>query len=327
MNQREPEIDAVTSIGKRWTRVFSSEDEKVSFVTLLRLHKTILADGDSAVHVGLSDVLCRLVEVALIRDPVLERLVLRWNALSVAAPDIVRKRTKELTGTQPDDATVTHLVNILGGSAAQHGRRVAPYEAYLPDLFARRASIHRRKELRCGCCGYHFTALDLNAARQSHAESAGLVLAREVISKRLTDPWKPLEIQVPQGDKLKSRRVTGLTIDHVVPEEGLGWSGAENLDLLCNFCNMGKLAYRWALEPVSMFGAGGFADYPSGRALNKMAQTIVVSALAYSGKRCQACGTDADDAELTVRPIPHTEDGMARGFAPWNLSVVCYSCS
>lgn len=327
MIPRHHDADALAAIGESDCSVFNINREKVEFSTLLRLYSIIHEDGDSPVHAALAEVICRLVEIGIIRDPKIQALGNRWAALSVQAPSIVKNRIQELTGTVPPDKTVAHIVNILGGSAAQHGRRVIPYEQYLPDLFARQALRHPRKELRCTVCGYHFTATDLNDQRKLHAENQQLVLAESAPIGRITDVWKPQIVQVAAGGgKTRPKPVTGLTIDHMVPEEGLGWAGSENLELLCEFCNVGKLAYRWALEPVSQFGAGGLSDYPPGRALNKMAQTTVVSALRYSGGHCQQCSAHRDDVELTVRPFPEYGEGAVRGLAPWNLNVLCYDC-
>lgn len=327
MTARKPELDAIAAIGSRRVFLFKEQNERVEIGTLLRLFSLVTSDGSSAAHGALGEVLCRLIEIALIRDPLLERLVQRWSSLSAQAPSIVKNRVKELTGVEPPDETVRHLVNILGGSATQHGRRVAVYEDFLPEIFQRHALQHPRKELRCACCGYHFTAIDLNPQRRLLAEDRELVLADVVAPSRITDTWKPATVQIPAGGgTFRPKPVTGLTIDHVVPEEGLGWAGADNLEILCAFCNTGKMAYRWALEPVSLFGAGGCADYPPGRPLNKLAQTTIVSALMYSGGTCAECGKTTQDVELTVRPVEPVHPEAARGFAPWNLKAVCYGC-
>lgn len=326
MTQKNHKLRALAAIGEPGSNFFDPENQKVDFETLFRLFEIIEADGKSPIHAALAEVICRIIEIGLIRDPTLELLVHRWTSLSAQAPDLIRKRIVELTGVEAPTRTIQHLVSILGGSAAQRGRRVVSYEAYLPDIFARHAQRHPRKELRCACCGYHFTKADLNPNRQLHAENEQLVLATSTIAVRTSDVWKPISIQIPSGGKITLRSVTGLTIDHIVPEEGLGWAGADNLEILCNFCNAGKLSYRWALEPISLFGAGGLADYPTGRPLNKLAQTTIVSALRYSGGKCARCATSIDDTELTVRPRDDHGSHSPRGLTPWNLRVLCYQC-
>ena len=115
-------------------------------------------------------------------------------------------------------------------------------------------------------------------------------------------------------------------MDHVIPEETLGWSEADNLEVLCMFCNSGKQAYRRPLEAISSFAVGALADTPHGRNFNQLKLQIVVAALRSQTSGCIACGRPKTEAELTVTPVLGMSDGSMHGFAPWNLKTLCYSC-
>src|SRR5262249_48412877 len=136
---------------------------------------------------------------------------------------------------------------------------------------------------------------------------------------RSNDPYKP--IQTGQEHSL-----TRLTIDHVVPEETLGWSEPDNLELLCEFCNAGKGAFWRPMEGISTFALGALSEVPRNRAFAKMKHQIIVAALRSHSDGCARCGANRRQAELTVRPVVRTGDNILHAFAPWNLDIICYSC-
>lgn len=300
--------------------------EAMSYAQLLDLSKVVEAHGSSSVHVAIRELLLRLLETSLLHDRSLQTLMRRWNALSGQAHDIVRDRLRELcTVATPPEEVVDYLVKLLGGTAARLGRRTSDYGQYLPSIFEQAAACHPRAELRCTSCGYHFRAEDLGAERRNLAKAAGLMFSREWRPERKEnrDPWKPLF--TPGRDSRKTF-YTQLTIDHIVPEEGLGSSEPDNLAVMCNFCNAGKMAYRRPLEPLSLFAAGGVSDFPPGREMNRLMHVIVVSSFSLYGGRCTVCGAQGGDGELTVRPSKRGGHEALAGLAPWNLSSLCYDC-
>src|SRR5262249_2306811 len=149
--------------------------------------------------------------------------------------------------------------------------------------------------------GYHFRAADLGDDRLETARSLGIQLAEFYHPRRQDDPFKPVVFG------RKEMPATRLTIDHTVPEEGLGSTAFDNLRLVCSFCNNGKLIFRRALEPVSTSVAGALCSYPEGREHNMLRQVNMVAQLRASSGRCSRCDNDIRNVELTVRQRPSAE--------------------
>jgi 5-methylcytosine-specific restriction endonuclease McrA len=300
----------------------------VSFKDILSLISCVADDGSSALHESLRSVLLRVLEVSILRDPRIQLLAERWSILGARAPKLLGERIAELTGSQPSEVVVRYMVSILGGSAMQRGRRSTDYSANLPDLFANARRTAPSGHLRCSICGYHFQRVDLSPERQNIALSEGLIFASKQRPERSfnRDPWKPLYVEMRRGRELRRKTLTGLTIDHIVPEEGLGWSSTDNLALTCKLCNQGKMSYRWALEPLSLFGAGGLSDFPSDRGFNFLRQAIVVSAYRFHERKCGLCNASVSHKEITVRPSIKAKPIASHSLAPWTLVTRCYDC-
>jgi hypothetical protein len=145
-----------------------------------------------------------------------------------------------------------------------------------------------------------------------------------VYTKDLTHPEDPLKPALAPGTRSVS--LTQLTIDHVIPVAGYGWTDLDNLRLLCQFCNGGKFSYRRALEPLSPSVAASLLGFPQNRPHSVLKQVVVASTIAAAGQRCSQCERKTQDVELTARLRP-TGQTRRFWFVPWNLDAKCYDCA
>lgn len=295
--------------------------EEVPLSVLASLDAAVRANGTTAVHGALHETLLRLGETHILSNTKIARLIDLWDGIVGTARERIKDHLTEMLGASPDDALVTHVFRCLSGSAAQRGRHSGEHMRFFDVVVERLggAAADTDKALRCECCGYHFRIRDVVQEKVRTVQEQGLVLERSLFPGRANDPYKP--IQRGGNDSL-----TRLSIDHVIPEETLGWSEADNLEILCAFCNFGKLAYRRPLEAISSFAVGALAEVPRNRSWSILKHQIVVAALRCQGGQCNQCARTRREVELTVRPTPRTSDGIMQGFAPWNLRTLCYVC-
>ena len=105
----------------------------------------------------------------------------------------------------------------------------------------------------------------------------------------------------------------------------LGWPDLDNLAIVCQFCNGGKLIYRAPLEPVSVAVAASLSAFLDADVHSLPRQIGVVAAIREADKKCGVCGLTTDRTELTVRP-PDEACAHKAWFVPWVLEVECYEC-
>ena len=282
----------------------------------------IRADGVTVVHSAVPEILLRLAETHLLCHPRMVRLVQVWDGIVGSAPEKIKDHLTELLGAAPSQELVTHFFRCLSGSASQRGRRRRGHVNHFGSVLRRireETSAEDLFPLRCECCGYHFRTQDLSDEKLQNVVDAGFTLDRSFFPGRSNDPYKPIK-------RSHDDYWTTLSIDHVIPEETLGWSESDNLEILCLLCNAGKLTYRRPLEALSVFAVGALADVPRGRRWNALKHHIIIAALRSQGGCCSQCGRHRQKAELTVRPIERGDDQSMHGFAPWNLQTICYVC-
>lgn len=301
-------------------RLFSLDPngQEVPLRAIAALDGAVDGSGNTALHCALRELLVRLAETHLLSHPRLVRLIEVWDGIIGTAKERVAGHLEAILGGPPSPELVDHIYRCLAGSAARRGRHRRDHEYYFEDVL-RRIATTARGELRCECCGYHFRAKDLSNERLRSALEAGLTVEKSLFPGRANDVLKPT-----QGFKQDS--LTRLSVDHIIPQETLGWSEADNLEILCAFCNFGKLAYRRPMELLSVFAVGALANVPRDRGWGGLKHQIVVSTLRAQGGVCCSCERTRLEAELTVRPSPREGDVYMRGFAPWNLRTLCYVC-
>ena len=188
----------------------------------------------------------RTVEMALLSDRELLNLARFWETRLGEAPRLVAERLEHLLGQPAPASLVKHALRCLGSPVCRAGRGRRLHERNARALIERCVNKHASRQLRCYICGYHFRRDDLESLRLSFAESVDAKFAAELHPRRQVDFLKPTRF----GEGRRS--ATTLTIDHVVPEYGMGSPDLENLAIVCQFCNGGKLIYRAPLEPVSV---------------------------------------------------------------------------
>jgi hypothetical protein len=295
------------------------QGEEVSLSMLASINDAIQSHGKSAVHNSLRETLLRLGETHILANSRMARLIDLWEGIVGSARQRIEGHLLQMLGAPPDPALVSYVFRCLSGSAARRGRGLGGHMHYFEDVLERLAAGVRGRPLRCECCGYHFRQKDLSTEKFRAVVEAGFLLERSLFPGRANDAYKPIQ----RGG---SQSLTLLQLDHVVPEETLGWADADNLEVLCAFCNQGKLAYRRPLEAISSFAVGALAEVPRGREFSTLKHQIVVSALRSQGGECSVCSRDQREVELTVRPVIRTSDNVLHGFAPWNLRTLCYAC-
>lgn len=257
-------------------------------------------------------VLLRTVETFLLADHAMLDIARYPEIYLGTADQVIHSRIVELLGVTPPVALVNHIRKCLTGHMARVGQKAAITDHQVAEVFRRVGTKHPRKELRCSICGYHFQTKDVGQSRRELAEDAGLVFATDFDPGRINDDMKPQEF-------------SRLEIDHVVPEEGLGWHGVDNFQVACQYCNNGRLIFRRGLEPISTMMAGALSAFPSTRSHRITRQVIVVSALRTSGFRCSLCSASTEDRELTAQ-LRNEAEPSRMWCVPWNLEVSCYRC-
>ncbi|NYT32058.1 HNH endonuclease [Rhizobium sp. WYCCWR 11128] len=313
-------IDLSTLIPQGPTDSLSPAGQHVALSHLVDINRALLAQGPSALHDSLRQVLLRLLETSILSHPRISKLIDVWEGIAGSANERIERHLTDILLGKPDESLVRHVFRCLSGSAAQRGRHSGSHAHYFEDVIGRLSTekLSQRPALRCECCGYHFRKKDMKGDRQAKILEAGFELEGSLFPGRSDDPYKPV-------DRGKGVTWTQLSIDHVVPEETLGWSDPDNLAVLCMFCNMGKVAYRRPLEGLSAFAVGALAETPRDRPWGVLKHQVIVAALASQGGTCRSCGQSKQQVELTVRPVV-PEGNYITGFLPWNLHSVCYVC-
>jgi hypothetical protein len=256
-----------------------------------------------AIRLALVNVIARLIEARLLGDEEL-REIARYPSVYLAdARDLVAERVTALgLKAVVSEEDVVYVSRLLTTGAPLQPERVS--DDLVSALF-RNVRLQGVAELRCAICGYHFREADLSESRRFLAEQFGLIYAADFLEGRVRDP-------------LKTTYKTALHVDHVVPRIGWGPTRVENLQVLCEFCNIGKLIYRRSLENVSGFAAFGVPPLDGVPPDGAIAQTVV-AALMQEKNGCVTCGATASQRELTV-------ERRREWFVPWTLEVRCYDC-
>jgi hypothetical protein len=278
----------------------------------------IFSTQSASVKTAFVHVLLRALETFILADHELLNLA-RYHQLFLGREsEYISDRVGKLLGAKPPDEFVSYLQRCLTSFAATNGGK-AGLSSFLDKLVLQNAiGQHPRREIRCAICGYHFRASDVGS-RLDIIEELDAVLAETIEPRRLEDELKPA---IPIRGNTP---YTLLELDHVVPEEGFGWTEADNIQIACRFCNGGRLIFRRGLEPVSTMVAGSLGAHPPSRTHRMTRQVIIVSKLVTANGVCAFCGKSRQDVELTVQ-LRDEHVASRMWFVPWNLEVTCYEC-
>lgn len=273
-------------------------------------------DGDRKIYSSLLDMVLRGIEVSILGDEVLINVAQYWDAYAGQREERVAARLTELLGGASSPQLFGYVMKCLGSSPARQAGKAAPSASIVYDVFSQQYQASVSKQLRCTCCGFHFRRSDLGSDRLAIADELGFSLADYLHARRIADPLKP--IVYPNSTKSP----TDLQLDHITPELSFGWGARDNLRILCQFCNAGKLAYRRPLEPLSPSIAGSLMERSDpGHSIFR--QLMVVSAIGAAGGRCERSGRTIDGSELTcVRDA--TLNYAQISLLPWNVKAVAY---
>lgn len=269
--------------------------------------------GGEALQLSVVQVLLRAFETFILADDKLLNISRYRDLLLGSADDLILRRVSELFNVTPTPELVSYLRHCLTSRAASDpsGDKRDIVVPVVQRVLQDAVEHHPRQELRCVVCGYHFLEEDVGS-RLDFLRDCGAILARTREPGRLEDVLKP-------------RSYTQLEIDHIVPEEGFGWSDPDNLQITCKFCNFGRLIFRRSLEPLSTMIAGSLGFHPPSRPHRPTRQVVIVACLLQGSGNCSVCGTDRVDTELTVQ-LRDTDVESRVWFVPWNLETVCYRC-
>lgn len=271
--------------------------------------------GGGDLKFGIVLLLLRALETHLLADNELLAIARYPGRFLGAEDELITKRLHQLLGISPPKSAVTYFRKCLTGHSAQHGSKAPISLPTVERVFERAVAENGEKELRCEVCGYHFRRIDMGKDRQELVDDLGIALSKALHPKRRDDELKPTHKQ----------KMTELQIDHLVPEEGFGWTDPDNLQVTCGFCNSGRLIFRRSYEPVSTMIAGSLSILPEGKEHRFLRQVIIVSQFLEKAGKCEVCDQTISGEELTVR-LKRKSSGSEKWFVPWNLEVVCYSC-
>jgi hypothetical protein len=255
----------------------------------------------------LSHQVLRSIEMELLSDPAILDIALNAGLYLGRETTILKDRLSDLLKSEPPTAVVQYFRTLVLSGNAGTSRKGSIHSL---DRFVFERYRASNRKLHCLDCGYHFIEEDLGRDRLDLAQQLGLSFATEKLARRLRDPWKPF-------------KDTGLSIDHIIPEAGLGPSSIENLRIVCAFCNRQKQIYRWPGETSGRCVAAallGLGDLSRG-SWSIFAVTYIT--IIDSGGVCALCEMSSSETELTARPL------AGRGNAPtlpWRMEAVCYGC-
>lgn len=313
--------DLIKKLNEKDPYTISEQGEPVDFSEILALINLVEKHGDSALHKCLSQLLFRLLEVGILSHPKILSLSEVWDNILGYADTKIRNELTNILQGDPTEDLVSHVFNCLNGDTVRYSRAEVDLNNFIDQLFSKVASTPSG-ELRCSICGYHFREKDLiidgSQKRLKKAIRNKVKLTKTLYPGRESDLLKPIE--------WGNRKLTQLTIDHIVPRETLGWSDDNNLECVCSFCNSGKGAHRWSLEPLSSFAIGALSNFPVNRKISHLKAIIIVSTLRSQQGICCLCGKSKKQIEMTVRTIGNIDQNCYQGFSPWNLQTICYEC-
>jgi hypothetical protein len=267
-------------------------------------------------------IVLRAIETRILCDPRLRQLALYWDTLLGEADNIIRETIFDLTKCSASPELVRYVKNCVRSDSSRRGHKLEIPRSVV-EIVIENAIATEGPEVRCHHCGYHFCLEDVGIDRQELICDLQGEFSSTIHPRRLQDLLKPW--QVPTGGQKLPRRLTRLTIDHLTPEAGFGWTEPENLVVACEFCNNGRAVYRRGAESLSVVIAGSLQGCPSTREHNQLRQIAVVAAVIAARRRCSQCGVDTSECELTVR----TDEELSgtRWLAPWAAKVLCYNCT
>jgi hypothetical protein len=264
---------------------------------------------------SLTSVALRAVETRILSDHPLRLLALNWDAKLADAEGIIESAVWLLTGEVAERETVQYLKQCIKSASSRKGVKDTIGAQSVEDAVDAAIARSDSREIRCFWCGYHFCDRDVGASRRDTIERLNGVLAKYPNQKRIADRLKPASV--------KSKSLCELTIDHVTPEAGLGWTEHDNLAVLCSFCNGAKLIYRSPFEPISTVVAASLQAVPELRGHSLPRQLAVWAAIA-SQQSCSACQRTVKEVELTV-DAPSESTGR-RWLVAGDVPVKCYDC-
>lgn len=284
--------------------------QDLDLVELFRQIETLSSIAAGNVRASIATIALRSLEMAILCDHKILDMSLNPSAFLGADEGMLRRRMEELLGNESaPDSLVSHLLmQIRSGTAGATSKTKA--EVHFGDVVDRHPASVTSKEFRCQACGYHFTKADLGEVRQRIVLEAGLTLAPQKLARRIRDLWKPAKF-------------TECTLDHIVPEAGLGGTLATNLRILCKFCNHQKQLYRWPGETLARSVAASFLALGDSETRGHWAVQAAAYVAIHQVGECVDCGATRGETELTA-----TTEG-ARGTEPalpWRMRCVCYDC-
>jgi hypothetical protein len=295
--------DLASAVAATLPAVDGSELDDLLFLFERVTHAT----AASALKRHLCQQILRAVEVAILADPIIVDIALNPGLYLGRETTILETHLTEMLGERPSAILVRHLRSLVLSDAAGAGQK-ASAGGFDQEVLLR----YRRSSewLRCLDCGYHFVEADLGQIRLELARELKFVFADTKLARRLRDPWKPAS-------------ESGLSVDHLIPEAGLGATEPKNLRVICRFCNKEKRIYRWAGETASRDVASAMLALGSPERGVWAARAATYSAIVDAGRHCSRCERAAGEVELTARPLY----GRGRSATvPWEMLAVCYDC-
>lgn len=266
----------------------------------------------------LSDITLRLIETSILSSKEITRIYRLWGTYSGRQRETIRKvlETKGINDSHNDltDAIYNYLAaeRSISRSITNQDKKNT-IEAY--------KSRTKSEQLRCEICGYHFTQNDVSPLVSQIASDCNLVVANFIHPSRFEDDFKPI------SSDNKDRVFLKLEFDHIIPRSIMGFNLANNLQVCCRFCNLGKSNFVYSLEPIyQLINSSLRFSYPKiekvedNKLFSNLATTFV-STVRFHRDKFKA-HSFFHEKELTVKFKDDSKIG--KNFSPWNLDVVSY---
>lgn len=250
----------------------------------------------------LKGLVSRLIEMTVLADDSLAEVARYPEVYLADASGMVGERVEELGLSSSLSAADLRRIEVTLLNARESGKDAAITYALESTVMAGEYGT----ELRCRLCGYHFRAIDLTADRTKIVSAHGLKLANRHLPQREEDPYK-------------NPRDAALEMDHVTPRLAWGVTRASNIQVLCRFCNQGKLAMVTPGELLPSVMAGSLSGIFGHPPLWLLRQSLVLASWRTNAS-CENCNRTSERVELTIRSVN-------RRWNPWSCRLLCYDCT
>ena len=263
--------------------------------------------------VAIRHVQAKLIDSYILSNPQIVQISQLWDLYAGKQDSIIEKTLLKI-GLSDLSSDYKKILRLrLEGFRARRG---------IPDLITpvverevfEKYKTHWSNELRCQLCGYHFREADLTSRRSALCSEFELSLASSIDPLREEDELKPI------SSENRNRYYLQCELDHRIPHSDLGPAISNNIQVLCRFCNQGKLGSNFSYDLLSTHATNAILKAYELSTVGHIL-TTVVSRLREGPSYCHFCGPEISHINKKELTTFHTKESW---FVPWNLLIVCY---